>query len=339
MKKALIIAIIFISPYISLGQIVLDQTDLPQIGDVQIFNSLDSTVSSTVSPGPSGANQVWNFGTLPGNLDTNYYVAPASTPNGSSFPGANIAIRITEQSFNHYEYHINGPTGMKLYGVDDPPPILLDIDPFEFPLLTYGNSVNHALRARFNIVNANTYDAFYLDLTSTADAWGTITTPAGTVNAIRIYTTETTYDSSYVSGTGTQNSVVTGHYYYKWYAKNLGWPVMQIAWGNLAEPNFKTVRYAHDLSSVTGIKSLESNDGIVIYPNPFSAHTTLKAVSPFNNATLIVYNSFGQEVKQLNNISGQSITLHRNDLPSGLYFIRVMQDNKIFVTDKLVITD
>jgi len=74
------------------------------------------------------------------------------------------------------------------------------------------------------------------------------------------------------------------------------------------------------------------------FPNPFSAQTTLQTDNLLHNATLTIYNSFGQTVKQIKNISGPTVTLFRDNLPSGLYFIRLTQDNKIITTDKLVIT-
>lgn len=59
----------------------------------------------------------------------------------------------------------------------------------------------------------------------------------------------------------------------------------------------------------------------------------------FKDAIFTVYNSFGQTIKQIKNISGKTITLHRDYLPMGLYFIHLTQDNKTITTDKLIITD
>ena len=82
-----------------------------------------------------------------------------------------------------------------------------------------------------------------------------------------------------------------------------------------------------------------SKKTINLFPNPFSSQTTLHADNLFQDATLNVYNLYGQQVKQIKNISGQTFTFHRDNLPSGLYFIRLTQDGKPFSTDKLVITD
>ena len=76
-----------------------------------------------------------------------------------------------------------------------------------------------------------------------------------------------------------------------------------------------------------------------ILQNPFSTQTVLRATNSLHNATLILYNSFGQVVKQINNISGQTITIDRDDLASGLYFIRLTEGDRLIATDKLVITD
>ncbi len=78
---------------------------------------------------------------------------------------------------------------------------------------------------------------------------------------------------------------------------------------------------------------------IIIYPNPFSSNATLLTDKAFKDATLSIFNSAGQHVKQINNINGQTITLNRDNLPNGLYFIQLTQNNKIFTTVKLSIID
>lgn len=86
------------------------------------------------------------------------------------------------------------------------------------------------------------------------------------------------------------------------------------------------------------IETLE-NEGITIFPNPFSVQTTLHSGKSFKDASLIVYNSLGQTVKRIDNLSGQDVILNRNNLPGGLYFIRITQDSKLISADKFVIVD
>ncbi len=73
--------------------------------------------------------------------------------------------------------------------------------------------------------------------------------------------------------------------------------------------------------------------------NPFTSQTTLYFSDNVNDATLIIYNTNGQKVKQVENISGQTIAIQRDNLASGLYFIRLTKNNKDFITGKLAITD
>ena len=94
--------------------------------------------------------------------------------------------------------------------------------------------------------------------------------------------------------------------------------------------------------STTGIVSenaTENNLSVLIYPNPLCSKTTLQTNKILKDATLTMYNFHGQQVKQITNISGQTIILNRDNLSSGLYFIRLTQDNKVIKSDKLVITD
>lgn len=85
--------------------------------------------------------------------------------------------------------------------------------------------------------------------------------------------------------------------------------------------------------------TLATTDNLNIYPNPFTSQTILRTDKVLKDATLTLYNALGQQVRQVNNISGQTLTLHRDNLTSGLYYLQLTQDNQTIATDKLVITD
>jgi hypothetical protein len=76
-----------------------------------------------------------------------------------------------------------------------------------------------------------------------------------------------------------------------------------------------------------------------IFPNPFNSSTTIQINGNLKNATLTICNSYGQTVKQINNIPGQTVSLSSDNLSNGLYFIRLTEENKIIAVDKLIITD
>ncbi len=90
--------------------------------------------------------------------------------------------------------------------------------------------------------------------------------------------------------------------------------------------------------AAVGLNDIEM-EIIRIYPNPFSTQTNLQINKELQFATIIVYNAFEYQVKQINNITGQSVIIPRDNLPDGLYFIKLTQENKIIDIKKIVITD
>jgi len=95
-----------------------------------------------------------------------------------------------------------------------------------------------------------------------------------------------------------------------------------------------------NINCTTGFDEFSTlQHNFTLFPNPFSAQTTLQTDILLNNATLTIYNCFEQTVKQIKNISGHTITMQRDNLASGLYFIHVTEDNKVIMANKLVIND
>ena len=96
---------------------------------------------------------------------------------------------------------------------------------------------------------------------------------------------------------------------------------------------------AHWGGLYNGIKENWDYDRVQIFPNPLSTQATLQTANPLKNASLTVCNSVGQIVKRIDNLVGQTIVFHRDNLPSGLYFVRLTQDGSTISVDKFVITD
>jgi hypothetical protein len=157
--------------------------------------------------------------------------------------------------------------------------------------------------------------------------------------------------TSAVSGSNLQTIISTPN----WTSFNITFPVYTTAdsaeivfgtynflAGNGAVPHGNSVLYVDNLNFdnlITGVSDIEKQNKISVYPNPFSAQATLQTDNLLKNATLTVYNYFGQTVKEIKNISGQTVTFSRDNLPGGLYFIRITQDSKMISADKFVITD
>lgn len=92
--------------------------------------------------------------------------------------------------------------------------------------------------------------------------------------------------------------------------------------------------------SVVGVNDLfkTSNNGIRIYPNPFGSRTTIE----FENLNsgkyvLTLYNSTGQLVRKIDNITTGKIVLEKQGLSNGFYFFHLMDNNGIVGHEKLII--
>lgn len=86
---------------------------------------------------------------------------------------------------------------------------------------------------------------------------------------------------------------------------------------------------------------LENNHQIEMnnYPNPFTTQTILETEIVLNDATLLVQNCFGQTVKQINHLNGQTIVLHRDQLPAGMYLVQMVENNQVMASKKLIVVD
>lgn len=98
------------------------------------------------------------------------------------------------------------------------------------------------------------------------------------------------------------------------------------------------LRYLND-GEGTSVSEHTGRSSTQVYPNPFSNAATLHIEMGMRNASVTLYNAVGQTVRHMGHVSGQTITLHRDGLPGGVYLIRVTQDGEVVMADRLLVTD
>ena len=76
---------------------------------------------------------------------------------------------------------------------------------------------------------------------------------------------------------------------------------------------------------------------ISLFPNPFTAQATITFKREINNATLHLYNLYGQMILEKSNINGESVQLNRGNLLSGVYLYEVIEKGKKIYTGKAVV--
>jgi hypothetical protein len=345
---AFFVAIMLILP--GMAQISLDMDDLPQPGQVQISVRVDSVQGINLSPGASGADMTWDYsnlnpccGNLQASLDTVTWINHDVTPDSGYFPLSDIAQKErcftyhsheTHQDetvcyFNHY---ISDITGLFLYGTEDPTDVIFDAYWNVFPLMDFGDSIEYVAKIHIP-VSDDTTRVYHIISRSTADGWGTLITPDTTVQALRVRTTEKLLDTLYVNNVIADDHVFPDNYYYRWYAKKTGFPILQINKGfqNQQPPFFQQVRYSTHRNSPTGIDESSVAKEIHVFPNPFSSLVTVKLDGGRTLLSFSLYNSIGKKVMIRERVGENKIIINGEMLPTGIYFyIVVLNNNALF---------
>ncbi len=97
-------------------------------------------------------------------------------------------------------------------------------------------------------------------------------------------------------------------------------------------PNFIESYFNVDYSCLTsaGIKENNFVSTFSLFPNPFTTQATLtfQGIKNENNKSLSVYNLLGQEVQNIFVGKDKEVIIHKNNLPRGMYFYKLMDDSK-----------
>jgi hypothetical protein len=80
----------------------------------------------------------------------------------------------------------------------------------------------------------------------------------------------------------------------------------------------------------TGLKEIQQTADVKIYPNPANERVTLSLPSYMSeDVDIKIFNTLGLTVLSQHHISGEEINIDINSLPSGIYVVRCVKNNKI----------
>jgi hypothetical protein len=162
------------------------------------------------------------------------------------------------------------------------------------------------------------------------DGWGTLTTPYGTYNAIRIKETQSNIDTSYihVAGTWTVSATSTMSYdtSYTWLASGIG-TVATIS-GRAPSP----YRYSFYKSHLpTGIAAI-AQSSIAVYPNP--ATETLYVSNAIAGTKLDLSDATGRNICSTT-ATGNNSTIDMRTCTPGLYLLQITDASGNRTTHKI----
>ncbi|MBC8046345.1 MAG: T9SS type A sorting domain-containing protein [Fimbriimonadaceae bacterium] len=162
------------------------------------------------------------------------------------------------------------------------------------------------------------------------DGWGTITTPYGTFNVVRLKSELQVEDVIESSGVEIPFSYASNEY--KWLAKEMGVPVLQITTQVIAGTETVTrVAYQDSARIITGIQNVISEDDFLVYPNPATDRINISYSGSFITE-IRIYDVSGKLIREY----PYSNELNISDLEAGVYFVKLYSENKLIAQKKMI---
>lgn len=103
------------------------------------------------------------------------------------------------------------------------------------------------------------------------------------------------------------------------------WPMMTLGnnWDLSIVPFTNTTCTVDVATSINPVK--ENSHKSLVYPNPFESSTTITFDNPnHTNHSIIIYNSNGKMVREINNITSSSVIVEKDGLVPGVYFYHLL---------------
>ena len=266
---------------------------MPLAGDTIRYST--APVNSVGNYTVTGANYMWDFSTLvPNGQKLRSFKASAATPYGFFFFPPKYGELITDtiklpvsvpgiptitDIYNFYKktatvFAVEG-LGVKLAGFPVPNFYTDEDELYNFPL---NYTDRDSTTFKFSTITSTLIPFVYKKQgyrITQADGWGSITTPYGTANCLRVITTQYSIDTlrgSLTVGTFTVPFNVgfpNNQRSYQWLTTGEKIPYLEVS-GNLVGTNFTPtqVKYRDKMQSFVGIQEQEMALALSVFPNP-----------------------------------------------------------------------
>jgi hypothetical protein len=92
--------------------------------------------------------------------------------------------------------------------------------------------------------------------------------------------------------------------------------------------------YSVDLGG--GVETIQ-NPKFKIFPNPAEKSGTIELDRNYQQPEIEIFNIYGQLLMQLTEYNKQTVNFDKQDLKSGIYFLKIKSDNQLIGIQKLII--
>lgn len=325
------------------AQITLTEENVPKAGTNYIKGVDD--LPPGIDPGEPGPGyQTWDFTTLFSDDTIGYsYMDPLATPFPSQFPEANLAVQSvdTAYSYLHYDQDIYELEGIMAeyegeeYVFDYIPDMII----LNFPF-TYGDEFSQDYF--FEYIFSGTGDSVriknHVSKWVEADAWGSVTIPAGTFDALRLSVIQEAKDSTWAQVGSNWLLISTTNRttnFYDWYTndQNVDMVLLSLTydqdWSTLESANFF-------MGSFVGMKEPAEQTSIDIYPNPSKDEIFLK-MKGMEKGILQILDMAGRIVFETR-IAHDLEKFYLGGIEAGTYICRIFDgDDHVVFRQKIIL--
>jgi hypothetical protein len=328
------------------AQITITRDDMPNIGDTLRVST--SPILFGQDPSLTGPGYTWDYSTLqPSNQIVERYVNPNTTPFlyqiVFNLNVANLASPIEAIDFipdiditDAYIFYKDNPTNYVRAGyaatvMGIPIPMKFDIPEllYTFPL-TVGSLKDSSLSNYALDIPNLAYFSIERKRVNQVDGWGSLTTPLGTFDVLRVRSDFYERDSLYVDSLQTGFPIVRNYTEYQWLGNNQGIPLLSVT----VEGPMTTVRYrdiAQNFNPIvvftedttickgdTATISVDVSGGFPPYSYLWSTGEQTKTikVSPGDTTTFTVFVTDVQNGAATGNVTVNVIPFERYELGS-----------------------
>lgn len=348
------------------AQITITNSDMPLVNDTLRVSNTGNV--GTSDPTLTDTNYTWDYTHLTYlNQKIDTFVSVNTTPflyqlyfnNSIIYPNtkSDLAVHVATPTlttgltlsdvYNYYKKPSTQYTqtgfGAKINGV--PTSVRFDsLDViYRFPM-NYGNEDSCISKYALNVPSLLYYGQRKKRVNE-VDGWGTLKTPFGTFQTLRIKTTLYTTDTIYLSALsfGTTINRPT-EVQYKWLGANSRIPLLQI---NTIGSAVTSVVYRDSARAnlfPSGLAEKNSNANFVVYPSPVSSEINIDhTLDKTGDVMIELYDIIGNKITTLYSGQQQQGNFHFNanieklSLSNGMYILKIVTNGERVYSEKIVI--
>lgn len=349
MKKLLPAIFAFVSTAIfAQSPITLGNTNMPGANDTLRYSN--AALNSIGNYTQTGTNFNWNYMSLiPVSQGRRDYKSSFSTPYAFFFLGLNeygekvndtinLGVVTLTDVYNFYKkstspnaYIVDG-MGMKISGVPVPSYFSDKDELYMFPM-TYPkyDSTTFKFSTPSTTLMPIVYSKTGYRITQ-VDGWGSITTPYGTANCLRVVTTQYSKDTMKTSLLPFPIGFNNYQRSYQWLTTTSKIPYLEVN-GTLIGNNFTVtqVRYRDSYKFLAGVEEKSDEALVDFYPNPVNDKLFLN-FKPGKEYTVEIVDLNGKVLmREKFTANENSNFIQVNELSQGIYTVRISQIESVNV--------